>query len=128
MSKARSPRDVCSTTIGISGLMLLRLLAAWGPNFHSRSTFLLLRSPKLLSGFRQVDGDSPHPRHHLVERLAHAKVGPQLLQIPALAQAPADLAGVLPGLVGLLPNQLVDFLVAHLDRQFVSDSVQDELA
>ena len=33
MSNARSPREVCSTTMGISGLIVL-LLASWGPEFR----------------------------------------------------------------------------------------------
>ena len=37
MSNARSPREVCSTTIGISGLMRSSLLAAGGPQLLSRT-------------------------------------------------------------------------------------------
>src|ERR671911_2927753 len=128
MSKARSPRDVCSTTIGINGLIASRLLAAWGPDFHSRSTFLLLRSPKLLSCFRQFDGDPLHSGDDLVERLAEPKVSPNLLEIPALAQALRDLVGVLAHVLGLIAYELFDFLVAHLDRELVGDGVEDELA
>src|SRR5918995_4745380 len=127
MSNARSPRDVCSTTIGISGLIASRLLAAWGPDFHSRTTFLLLRSPKLLSGFRQVDGDSLHSGHHLVKRLAEPEVSANLLEIPALPQALRNLVGVLADMVGLITDELFDFLVAHFDVELVGNRVEDEL-
>src|SRR5215472_15538855 len=58
MSKARSPREVCSTTIGISGLislLLLDLLPAGYPQFLlCRLPFFLAGRPDAASGVRKL--------------------------------------------------------------------------
>src|SRR4051794_39461540 len=77
MSKARSPREVCSTTIGIRGLMSL-LLARRGPKLLlGRGAFLVRRPDALTRGLllralgRLLLRDRRHLGRDPVERLAH---------------------------------------------------------
>src|SRR5512146_810728 len=74
MSNARSPREVCSTTIGTNGLIASSLLAAWGPQFRAGLRLLLLRRPDALARLVQVGRDRLHLGRDPVERLLEAEV------------------------------------------------------
>src|SRR5581483_5959509 len=98
MSKARSPREVCSITIGIRGMS--SLLAAGGPE--------LLRLRRLLLG-----GDA-------VEGLPEAEVGADAVG----AAGGEELVDVLVGLA-LLAQRGPDLLVGHLEAEPVGDRLED---
>src|SRR3954452_12719882 len=72
MSKARSPRDVCAATMGISGIS--SLLATWGPKFRGRRRLLLLGRPDALTRLVQLGRDRLHLGGDPVERLLHAQI------------------------------------------------------
>src|ERR687887_1647439 len=57
MSNERSPRDVCSITIGINGLMSGSLLAAGGPQFRLRLGLFLVGRPDPLACLRLLRRD-----------------------------------------------------------------------
>src|SRR4051812_38765292 len=82
MSKARSPRDVCSTTIGTNGL--IALLTSRCPEFRlagrSLLLLLLLRRPQLLARLGELGVDPLHLTGDAVERLAQAQVLLQALE------------------------------------------------
>src|SRR5579884_2920267 len=95
MSKARSPREVCSTTIGTSGLIVLA-------SFASSAGFL----PTLATAALRPDGALRAPWR------------PQLPLLPALLAGRPQL---LPGLgllhadrLGLFDQQLQGLAVGHL--------------
>src|SRR4051794_10448701 len=71
MSNARSPREVCSTTIGTSGLTVLASFRVWRPNPSRRAT--CTRSSRRESSARVrppnlgLDGRSGHVRRGVRE-------------------------------------------------------------
>src|SRR6266567_5956377 len=80
MSNARSPREVCSTTIGMFGLIgFSLLLAAGGPQLFRRLLRLLLLfllgSPNRLASFRLSGRDRLDVGGDPVDRLLEAQVG-----------------------------------------------------
>src|SRR6476659_4752922 len=119
MSKARSPRDVCSTTMGISGIA--SLLATWGPKFRGLGRLLLLRRPDTLACLVQLGRDRLHLGRNAVERLLHAQVvadtvgaalGAERLDVPVRLTGPAQL---LADLVGC--HLQVELVAYRLDHQ-----------
>src|SRR5581483_2108519 len=86
MSNARSPRDVCSTTIGIRGMS--SLLAAGCPHLlrRARLFLVLVGSPELLARRRLLRRDRLHLGGDAVERLLHAQVGAHALCAAALEE------------------------------------------
>src|SRR3954454_17423654 len=75
MSKARSPREVCSTTIGIRGLILGLSSLAGGTKFRCGCLpLLLVGGPEALARLVQVGRDRLHLRRDPVERLPHPEV------------------------------------------------------
>src|SRR4051794_14193030 len=95
MSKARSPRDVCSTTIGTRGLIRCDSLAAGCPDLlvAGRSfllLLLLLRRPKLLARLRELGLDARHLPGDVVERLAQAEVLLEAVERLGRLQHPLD--------------------------------------
>src|SRR5437870_2673649 len=80
MSNARSPRDVCSMTIGINGLIRFAPPSlSGGPDFRL-DRLLLLRRPQLLPRPCELDGDPLHLRGDPVEGAAQPKVLTQLVE------------------------------------------------
>src|SRR5581483_3553966 len=74
MSNARSPREVCSITIGINGLIGVAPPSLSGcPDFRL-GRLLLLRRPKLLARTGELDGDPLHLGGDPIERATHAQV------------------------------------------------------
>src|SRR5215510_1620467 len=86
MSNARSPRDVCSTTIGIRGISFL--LAAGCPQLlRFRRLFLfLVGRPEPLARFGRLRRDRLDLGGDPVERLAEAQVGPHAVGAAALEE------------------------------------------
>src|SRR5438445_562675 len=74
MSNERSPRDVCSITIGINGLMSGWLLAAGGPQFRLCRRFFLVRGPDPLARLGLLGGDTLDVRDDAVEGSGQADV------------------------------------------------------
>src|SRR6476646_8850736 len=120
MSKARSPRDVCSTTMGISGIS--SLLATWGPKFRGLGRLLLLGRPDTLARLVQLGRDRLHLGRDAVERLLHAQVVADTVGA-ALGDERLDVLVRLTGLAQLL----ADLVVGHLQVELVSDRLEDQL-
>src|SRR3954447_19630058 len=72
MSNDRSPREVCSITIGINGLMSGWLLAAGGPQFRLGLGFFLVGGPDSLTGLRLLRRNALHIVRDAVERARQA--------------------------------------------------------
>src|SRR5215208_8520872 len=108
MSKARSPRDVCSTTMGISGLTpaprgvqgvdrscpSCRLLARRGPQFRLGLVGFLVGRPDRLTGARDLDRNRLDLGGHAVECGAQPQIVSQLLGGRRAGYALEDLLGV----------------------------------
>src|ERR1051326_1664748 len=86
MSNARSPRDVCSTTIGIRGIS--SLLAAGGPHLlrSARLFLFLVGSPELLARCCLLGRDPLHLGDDAGERLLYAQVRTHALGAAALEE------------------------------------------
>src|SRR3954451_23080905 len=121
MSKARSPRDVCSTTMGISGIS--SLLATWGPKFRCLRRLLLLGRPDALTRLVQLRRDRLHLGGDAVERLLHAQVVADAVGA-TLGDEGLDVVVRLAGLAQLV----ADLVVGHLQVELVSDRFKDQLA
>src|SRR5437899_8795624 len=122
MSNARSPREVCSTTIGTSGLMVLALvslrrpdsstrrlagrpLIGWRPqtSWRERGRRLLgggLGGPQALARLRLGDRDGGGAGGDQLDRLAGGDVLAHLLQAPGRAQLLEALRGLHPLVLG----------------------------
>ena len=127
MSNARSPRDVCSTTIGISGLMSppslpgVHIFIPVGAfSFSGVQSFSRARASSI--GIRSTRF------HDLVECLAHPQVAAQLLEARALARGDEQRVRILAGLLRLLADECLDLLVRDLEAELVGDGVEGELA
>src|SRR5262245_57692098 len=102
MSKARSPREVCSTTIGINGL-ICSLLASGGPQRLSGRALLVWRPDALTCGvaLRALRGFLRRDRGHLgcnaIERLSHPDALADAVR-PAVGEERIDVLRVLAGL------------------------------
>ena len=122
MSNARSPRDVCSITIGIAGLMLSLLPGV--PTSYRRG-LLLLGRPELAARGSEL-GRDPLPRRRPGRAPDACEIVAQLLE-PAGLRDDGDrpLGLVLAGL-GLLADQRLDVGVRDLDPELVGGRVEDE--
>src|SRR5919197_6566400 len=123
MSNERSPREVCSITIGINGLIEL-LLAGRGPQSCRLLVSFLLGGPELLARGREVGGGSLDLGRDAVERLG--KTNRLALLLPA-----ARLAELRHRLVGILvagSELLLELLVGDGDAELVRGGLEHELA
>src|SRR3954466_14803713 len=124
MSNARSPREVCSTTIGIRGIGALLLpLAAGGPDLRLLRRLALLRRPDRLARLRELRRDRLHLGRDPVERLLH----PQVLADAIGAALLDELLDVLVALA-LLAELPADVFVGDLDGELVGDRLEQHLA
>src|SRR6266487_256600 len=124
MSNERSPREVCSITIGINGLMSGWLLATGGPQFRVGLGIFLVGRPDLLAGLRlfgrnalDLDGDpveSAREAHRLTLRLVDAGA--------------TSLLDHFLGVLEAIPERLVDLLVGHFDGELVGGGLEQGLA
>src|SRR4051794_19053513 len=114
MSNARSPREVCSTTIGIRGIS--SLLAAGGPHLLRllRRFLFLVRCPKLLTRLSLLGRDLLHLGGDAVERLSQS-------QIRAHALGSASLEELVDVFVflALLSELGTDLVVGHVETELV---------
>src|SRR6185437_16241101 len=123
MSNARSPREVCSTTMGTNGLIDSSLLAAWGPQFRAGRGLLLLRRPDALARLVQVGRDRLDLGRDAVEGLLEAEVVADPVGA-ALLDELLDVGLVLAGVAQLLP----DLVVGDLEPELLGDRLEHELA
>src|SRR5688572_3577985 len=102
MSNERSPREVCSITIGINGLMQAPCFrsasVAGGPQLRLLLGLFLVGSPDRLARLRLLERDRLDLRRDAVERGAQAQV---LAQVLVAAVAPH----VLDHTVGVLSRR-----------------------
>src|SRR6266540_6283542 len=115
MSNDRSPREVCSITIWINGLISGWLLATGGPQFRLGLGFFLVGRPDAFARLRLLGRnpldlvrdpvESAGQAHRLALRLVRTR-GPGLLDH-------------LLGLLEAVAEDLVDLVVAHLDSQLI---------
>src|SRR5581483_2635761 len=123
MSNARSPRDVCSTTIGIKGISR-SLLVAGGPQFRcaffiwrTRASFLA-GGPDRFARLRELRGDRLHVGDDAVDCLAKPQLRPDAVGAAGLH----ELGDVLLALA-VVREVLPDFLVRDLDPEPVGDGL-----
>src|SRR5205823_4031450 len=124
MSNERSPREVCSITIGINELMSDWLLATGGPQFRLLGWLFLVGGPERLTGGGPLGRDPLDLGGNAVE-------DPAQTDRLALNLVNAGFPHLLDHLVGLLEavaEGLVDLLVGHLDPELVGGRLQHELA
>src|ERR671933_1949472 len=124
MSNERSPREVCSITIGMSGLIAPLLLAGRGPQSCLCLVSFLLGCPELLARGRELDGDPLHLRGDAVEGAGQAKRLALLLPAARLAELRNRLVGVLVA----EPELVLELLVRDGDAELVGGRFQHELA
>src|SRR3954464_5520663 len=108
MSNDRSPREVCSITIGINGLIYL-LLASGGPQFRVGLGLFLVGRPDCLARGRLLGRDALDVGRDQVERAGES-------HRLALGFVGACLAGLLDDLVAVLEALAewgVHLVVAH---------------
>src|SRR5262249_39937575 len=80
MSNARSPREVCSITMGINGLIRFRPPSlSGGPDFRL-DRLLLLGRPELLASAGELDRNPLHVRGDPVECAAQAQILANVLE------------------------------------------------
>src|SRR2546422_8614244 len=124
MSNERSPRDVCSITIGINGLMSGWLLAAGAPQFRLCRRFFLVRGADPLARLGLLGRDALDVRDNAVEGSGQADV-------LALGLVHTGLARLLDHLLGLIESvaeRRVDILVGDLDPELIRHRLEDELS
>src|SRR2546423_1159183 len=73
MSNDRSPREVCSITIGINGLISGGLLAAGGPQFRLGLGLFLVGGPDLVTRLRLLGRNALNLGRDAVERTGQAQ-------------------------------------------------------
>src|SRR5437899_7365196 len=110
MSNERSPREVCSITIGISGLKS-SLLASGGPQFRLGLRLFLFGRPDRFARLGELDRDALDLGGHAVECCAQAQILAQALEGAAFTEGGDRLVGILVALGGLLANHRLDLTV-----------------
>src|SRR5829696_2173726 len=133
MSNARSPREVCSTTMGTRGLIarasLATRLALLGRPQLTFGTAFLLRGPQLLPGVGLLLGDRLRRVGYHVRRLAQAHLLAQQGVAALRSQAVEQLLRSGPlMLLGGVAQPLHQLLVEDLDLLLVGDRRQHRLA
>src|SRR6266511_6108221 len=139
MSNERSPREVCSITIGINGLIGAPsnfsridwsfqtahrkrchsgwLLATGGPQFRLFRRFLLFGGPDALPRLRLFRRNGFDLRDHAVKRPGQA----ESLPLGLVRARRARLLDHLVRLLEPLEKGLLHLLVGHLDAELVRD-------
>src|SRR5581483_10693881 len=120
---ARSARSPSGST-GSYG----RLLASGGPQLCLFGALLLLGRPQLVARAGELERDALDVGDDPVERLAHPQVVPQKLGPAAREDLVDDLLRLLALAIGVLANELSDFVVGHVDARLVRDRLERQLA
>ena len=123
MSNARSPRDVCSITIGISGLIrgVSRLISA--PRFRasissSRCRSSPSRASRASRAPRPARPGSASPRRRSSSSAFFSRRSPRICSNPPRSRRASTAASASSSDLGrLAPDQLLDLLVRDLDRR-----------
>src|SRR5919202_5687622 len=124
MSNERSPREVCSITIGMSGLIAPLLLAGRGPQSCLCLVSFLLGGPELLARGRELGGDPLHLGGDAVEGVREAERFALGLEAPGLSELRDGLVGVLVA----APELRLELLVGDVDSELVGGGLEHELA
>src|SRR5438270_8256704 len=116
MSNARSPREVCSTTMGTRGLIPFAPPSLSGdPDFRIGRGLLLLGRPEFLARPREIDRDRLDLGDDPIERAAEPEVLAQGLVAAALPDPLDHLVRVLLArLLRLLADELPQLVVGDL--------------
>src|SRR5256885_10639977 len=112
MSNERSPREVCSMTIGISGLIGL-LLASGGPQFRLCLGLFLVGGPDCLARGRLLGRNPLDVGCDPVERVRETQRFALRLVRAGLLRLRDDLVAFLEP----LPDRLVDLVAADRDAE-----------
>src|SRR3954463_2811885 len=120
MSTERSPREACSITIGINGLIKVSL-ASGGPQFRNVLGLFLLRRPDRLAGLCLRHRDALYFGSDAVERELQANVLAHLLLRAGRPEVLDQLVCVLARGLGLLADERLHLVVAHVEVELVRD-------
>src|SRR6266516_867599 len=124
MSNERSPREVCSITMGINGLISGWLLATGGPQFRLGGRLFLVWRPDGLAGGSLLG-------RYALDLAGNAVEGTGEAHVLALRVVCARSMRLLDDLVRLLEavaEGLVDLLVRNLDPELVGGGLEHELS
>src|SRR5256886_3900483 len=124
MSNERSPREVCSITMGINGLMSGWLLATGGPQFRLGCWLFLVRGPDGFTGRGLLGRDAVD----LVDDTVEGAREPHALPLRVVGTRAARLLDDLVRLLEAIAEGLVDLLVRDLDAELVGGGLEDEFA
>src|SRR5919198_4148975 len=125
MSNERSPREVCSITIGMRGLMSGWVsLAAGGPQFRLGLWFFLVGCPDSLACLGLLGRNALDLLRDSVERTRHAHrfaLGLERAGLPRLLEHCI-------GVVEAIAERFLDLLLGDVDSELVGRRLQHELA
>src|SRR3954454_4828691 len=120
MSNDRSPRDVCSITIGINGLIQVPPLASGGPQFRVGLGLFLVGCPDCLTCCRLLRRDALDLGRDAIERTGE----PHRLALRGVRAGLASLLDDLVAFLEALAEGLVDLLVRHVDAELVRSRLE----
>src|SRR5712692_591161 len=123
MSNERSPREVCSITMGINGLMSGWLLATGGPQFRLGGWFFLVGRPDGFAGGSLLGRDALDLARNAVEGAGEAHA----FALRVVRACGTRLLDDLVRLLEAVAEGLVDLLVRHLDPELVGGGFEHEL-
>src|SRR3954447_13201329 len=124
MSNERSPREVCSITIGINGLISGWLLAAGGPQFRLLGWVFLVGCPDRVACGSLLGRDALDFIDDAVESAGE----PHVFALRVIRACGASLLDDLVGLLEAVAKRLVDLLLRDLDSELIRSGLEHELA
>src|SRR6185312_3015666 len=124
MSNERSPREVCSITIGIKGLISGWLLAAGGPQFRLLGWVFLVWRPDRVACGSLLGRDALD----FVDDAVESAGQPHVLALGVVRAGGASLLDDLVGFLEAVAEGLVDFFLRDLDSQLIRSGLEHELA
>src|SRR6185436_6456706 len=117
MSNERSPREVCSITIGINGLISDWLLAAGGPQFRLLGWVFLVWCPDSVACRSLLRGDALDFFDDAVESAGE----PHVFALGVVGARSASLLDDLVGLLEAVAESLVDLFLRDLESELAGD-------
>src|SRR6266516_4007678 len=124
MSNERSPREVCSITMGINGLISGWLLATGGPQFRLGGRLFLVWRPDGLAGGSLLGRNALDLAGNAVEGTGEAHV----LALRVVRAGSTRLLDDLVRLLEAVTEGLVDLLVRDFDPELVGGGLEHELS